>query len=339
MSHNIVVTLGDPAGISGEIVVKAFTLLKENKTKLTRAITRNAKRLGTTFYVAGDYDYLVYSKERLQSDIAIETVDEYLPTYKPAKSILLFPCTAIPIKQFRYGSLAYGRESMAYLDFALTEAKKGRIAALVTAPLTKESVAKHIPGFVGHTDYIAEALATSHYRMAFATPSFLLALQTAHIPLKSVPGTLTVEKVFQSIKILTEAANAYYNETTPLALLGVNPHAGEHGLLGDEEDEILLPAMKKAQAEGIAVEGPFPADSFFIERYKAYNRVLAMYHDSGLIAVKTMFPRLSVNVTIGLPVIRTSVDHGSGYDIAGKGVASAEGLLTALASALHFISC
>jgi 4-hydroxythreonine-4-phosphate dehydrogenase len=123
-----------------------------------------------------------------------------------------------------------------------------------------------------------------------------------------------------------------------VAVLGLNPHAGEHGLMGDEEARLIIPAMQRARRQGIACDGPFPADSFFIERVKHYKLILAMYHDQGLIAVKPAFPRASVNVTLGLPVVRTSVDHGSGYDIAGRGIASEVSLLCAIKAALELLA-
>jgi 4-hydroxythreonine-4-phosphate dehydrogenase len=134
--------------------------------------------------------------------------------------------------------------------------------------------------------------------------------------------------------MLAAAGHRFYGRKLPVAVLGLNPHAGEHGLLGLEEDRIILPAMERARAEGWACEGPFPADSFFIDRVKRYRLIVAMYHDQGLVAVKQSFPRASVNVTLGLPVVRTSVDHGSGYDIAGKGKADEGSMLYAIKAAL-----
>ena len=135
--------------------------------------------------------------------------------------------------------------------------------------------------------------------------------------------------------MLAAAGRKYYGKKLPVAVLGLNPHAGEHGLLGLEEDRIILPAMEKARHAGWACDGPFPADSFFIARVKRYKLILAMYHDQGLVAVKPAFPRVSVNVTLGLPVVRTSVDHGSGYDIAGKGKADETSMLYAIKAALE----
>jgi Pyridoxal phosphate biosynthesis protein len=201
--------------------------------------------------------------------------------------------------------------------------------------MTKEAVAKVEPGFVGHTGYLAEELGVHDERMAFLTPEYILALQTTHVPLVDVAKNLSQQGIATTIAMLAAAGRKYYGRKLSVAVLGLNPHAGEHGLLGLEEDRIILPAMERARGEGWACDGPFPADSFFIARVKRYKLILAMYHDQGLVAVKPAFPRVSVNVTLGLPVVRTSVDHGSGYDIAGKGKADETSMLYAIKAALE----
>jgi 4-hydroxythreonine-4-phosphate dehydrogenase len=241
------------------------------------------------------------------------------------------------MRRFRFGTAVYGREQLGYLDFAIAQARRRRIAAIVTGPVTKEAVAALLPDFVGHTGYLAEKLGVRDERMAFLTPDYLLALQTTHIPLGQVSGHLTLAGLLTSLKMLAQAGRARWGRKLPVAVLGLNPHAGEHGLMGDEETRLIIPAMQRARRQGIACDGPFPADSFFIERVKRYKLILAMYHDQGLIAVKPAFPRASVNVTLGLPVVRTSVDHGSGYDIAGRGIASEISLLCAIKAALELM--
>jgi 4-hydroxythreonine-4-phosphate dehydrogenase len=238
---------------------------------------------------------------------------------------------------FRFGVPDYGSEQLRYLDFAIEKARRGHIAAIVTGPVTKEAVAKSVPGFVGHTGYLAEQLSVHDERMAFLTPAYLLALETTHVPLADVPKNISVGSIATTIAMLGAAGRKYYGRRLPVAVLGLNPHAGEHGLLGLEEDQIIKPAMERARAQGWKCDGPFPADSFFIARAKQYRLIVAMYHDQGLIAVKPAFPRVSVNVTLGLPVVRTSVDHGSGYDIAGKGIADETSMLCAIKAALEMI--
>ena len=203
--------------------------------------------------------------------------------------------------------------------------------------MTKEAVARDLPGFVGHTGYLAEQLFVHDERMAFLTPEYILALQTTHLPLADVAKSLSAARIATTIAMLAAAGRKYYGRKLPVAVLGLNPHAGEHGLLGLEEERIIRPAMEQARGRGFPCDGPFPADSFFIARVKKYRLIVAMYHDQGLVAVKPAFPRVSVNVTLGLPVVRTSVDHGSGYDIAGKGQADATSMLYAIKAALEML--
>ncbi|MBI4976046.1 MAG: 4-hydroxythreonine-4-phosphate dehydrogenase PdxA [Spirochaetes bacterium] len=335
--RNIILTLGDPAGISGEIIVAAWKQLQRATSPLARDIVSLKKKKKVNIYVAGDAGYLSLIKKKLHSSIPLAPTSSYYPSVRPFTSIDLFDLTAIDMKRFRFGEPCYGEESMRYLDFAIDESRAGRVSAIVTAPITKESAAKHVPGFLGHTDYLAEKLNTTVYRMAFATPSYLLVLQTIHLPLADVSRHLSVASIAESIAVLHAAGKRIYGGGVPIAVLALNPHAGEHGLMGTEEAEKIIPAIKRMRSKGIRVDGPFPADSFFIDRWRQYKLILAMYHDQGLVAVKTMFPRASVNVTLGLPVIRTSVDHGSAYDIAGKGVATPDGLLTALKTALEHL--
>jgi 4-hydroxythreonine-4-phosphate dehydrogenase len=334
---NLLITMGDPAGISGEVIVKALAALARPRLAVAKEVARLLGQRGANLYVAGDGNVLSRSSRMLVSGLAIERVGGFAPAPARPRAIRLFDLTAIPMKGFRFGVPAYGREQLAYLDFAIEQARQGRIAAIVTAPITKEAVAREVPSFVGHTGYLAEKLGVRDERMAFLTPAYILALQTTHLPLAEVPRKLSATGIATTIAMLAAAGRKYYGRKLPVAVLGLNPHAGEHGLLGDEEIHIIEPAMERARAQGIHCAGPFPADSFFIDRVKQYRLIVAMYHDQGLIAVKPAFPRVSVNVTLGLPVVRTSVDHGSGYDIAGKGRADETSLLAAIKAALEMV--
>jgi 4-hydroxythreonine-4-phosphate dehydrogenase len=334
---NILLTMGDPAGISGEVIVKALAAVARPRRALAKQVAALLARRRANLYLAGDGNVLARASRLLRLSIPIDRVDGFSSRSEPLARVRLFDLTQIPMADFRFGVPAYGREQLRYLDFAIEQARRREIAAIVTGPITKEAVARHVPGFVGHTGYLASALGVRDERMAFLTPEYLLALQTTHIPLADVAKTLTVSGIATTIAMLSAAGRRYYHRTLPVAVLGLNPHAGEHGLLGDEEDRVVLPAMAEARGHGFACDGPFPADSFFIARVKDYRLIVAMYHDQGLIAVKPSFPRVSVNVTLGLPVVRTSVDHGSGYDIAGKGKADETSLLCAIKAALELV--
>ncbi len=332
---HVLVTMGDPAGISGEVIAKAWSALAAGRGPVVRRIRTLLAQRRAALHVVGDAGVLGRAVERLPRRLRWQMVDDLVAG--PPGVLRVFARSHIDMRRFRFGVPSYGREQLGYLDFAIDQAHAGRIAAMVTGPVTKEAVAAVLPGFLGHTGYLAEKLGAAQERMAFLTPEYLLALQTTHVPVRDVAAHLSVAGVATSLGMLVRAGQRAFGRKLPVAVLGLNPHAGEHGLMGDEEERILVPAMKQARRRGIACEGPFPADSFFIDRVRRFRLILAMYHDQGLIAVKPAFPRASVNVTLGLPIVRTSVDHGSGYDIAGKGKASEESLLAAIAAALEML--
>ncbi|HEY5284185.1 MAG TPA: 4-hydroxythreonine-4-phosphate dehydrogenase PdxA [Polyangia bacterium] len=332
---NILITMGDPAGISGEIIVGALAALARRQGAVAKQIRTLMAERRANLYVVGDRYVLARAERILRKRIPVDVVDAFLPSVQTPTRVRLFELSHIAKSGFRFGVPSYGREQLDYLDFAIEQARRGVVAAIVTAPMTKEAVAKVQPGFVGHTGYLAEELGVHDERMAFLTPDYLLALQTTHVPLADVAKNLSKTGIATTIGMLAAAGRQYYGRKLPVAVLGLNPHAGEHGLLGLEEDRVISPAMETARSRGFACDGPFPADSFFIARVKRYKLILAMYHDQGLVAVKPAFPRVSVNVTLGLPVVRTSVDHGSGYDIAGRGKADDTSMLYAIKAALE----
>jgi len=334
---NILITMGDPAGISGEVVVKALAKLARPRSAVAKQVVGLLASRRANLYLAGDANVLARAGRIVRASPPVERVEGFANCLLPRGPIRLFDLTQIAMTDFRFGVPDYGREQLRYLDFAIEQARRGRVAAIVTAPMTKEAVAKGVPGFVGHTGYLADQLGVRDERMAFLTPAYLLALQTTHLPLADVAKNLSVQGVATTIAMLATAGRKYYGRKLPVAVLGLNPHAGEHGLLGLEEEQIILPAMEQARAQGFPCDGPFPADSFFIDRVQRYRLIVAMYHDQGLVAVKPTFPRVSVNVTLGLPVVRTSVDHGSGYDIAGKGKADETSMLHAIKAALELV--
>ncbi|HEX7180892.1 MAG TPA: 4-hydroxythreonine-4-phosphate dehydrogenase PdxA, partial [Thermoanaerobaculia bacterium] len=214
--------------------------------------------------------------------------------------------------------------AMAALDAGIALVRSGAADALVTAPVSKSSVARqHLPGFKGHTDYLAEACGLERYGrdylMAFLAPDLQVALLTVHIPTSEALAVATDgQAVGEALDCLHRHAGG------KIALAGLNPHAGEGGLLGDEEGRFLAPAVAAARERGIDVHGPESADSLFARaRRGEFDWVLALYHDQGLIAVKTACFGLATNWTLGLPFLRTSVDHGTAFPLAGKGVADA----------------
>jgi 4-hydroxythreonine-4-phosphate dehydrogenase len=228
--------------------------------------------------------------------------------------------------------------AMAALDAGIALVRSGAADALVTAPVSKESIARqHLPGFVGHTDYLAEVCGLERYGrdylMAFLAPEMQVALLNVHLPLREALDGITAQAVGEALDCLGRHAGG------KIALAGLNPHAGENGLLGREDGEILVPAVAAARDRGLDVHGPESADSLFARaRRGEFDWVLALYHDQGLIAVKTASFGTATNWTLGLPFLRTSVDHGTAFALAGRGLADEGPLAAVVAATLGLIS-
>ncbi|MBU0759578.1 MAG: 4-hydroxythreonine-4-phosphate dehydrogenase PdxA [Candidatus Omnitrophica bacterium] len=206
---------------------------------------------------------------------------------------------------------------------AVSMLKKGRARALVTAPVTKSAIDRSGTPFKGHTEYLATLTKTRRFAMMFYSEPMKVAIVTRHLPLKEVAGSLTREKVETTIDLTDKALKKYFRIKRPrLVICGLNPHAGEQGLMGEEERKIIIPAVKRAKKTASGVKGPLPGDiAFYMAYHGMFDAVVAMYHDQGLAPFKMLAFNKGVNVTLGLPFIRTSPDHGTAYDIAGKGIA------------------
>ena len=231
-----------------------------------------------------------------------------------------------------------GAAAFAALEKATADLREGLIDVLVTAPINKENIQSDQFHFPGHTEYLESKFAEEGDKtlMIMASESLKIAVVTGHIPLSSVAQTLSIEKIAEAVKIYNLSLIRDFNIENPkIAVLGLNPHAGEHGLLGNEEELIITPAIKQLQNEGVFCFGPFPADGFFgSSDYKNYDAVLAMYHDQGLIPFKALSMENGVNYTAGLSIIRTSPAHGTAYNIAGKNIASEESFRQAIYQAI-----
>ena len=228
-----------------------------------------------------------------------------------------------------------GGISAAAIDKAVKLAMSGEVQAIVTAPINKSHWhAANIP-FAGHTEYLAHVTGAKNVAMLMHSPKLSVALATTHVAIAKLPQEITVEKICSVARLAHEfiktQASAQAHSRLPIAICGLNPHAGDDGLFGDEENLVIKPAIEKLKAEGLNVSGPHPADTVF---YQAANgrfaAVVAMYHDQGLCAVKTLDFERTVNVTLGLPFVRTSPDHGTAQDIAGKGIADHNNLVEAI---------
>lgn len=228
-------------------------------------------------------------------------------------------------------SAAGGRVAALAVLKAARDARDGRIAGLVTAPLNKESL--HAAGYPwpGHTEMLAEAAESPDVAMMFVGGGLRVALVTIHRSLRSVPDAVTGAEVGRVVRLVHRELPRFGATRRRIALCGLNPHAGENGLFGREELEVLGPAADALRSEGLDLHGPLPADSLFVRAARGeFDAVVAGYHDQGLIPVKLLAFGHAVNVTLGLPFVRTSVDHGTGFDIVEKGVADGKSLLQAL---------
>jgi len=244
------------------------------------------------------------------------------------------------------GPLALGRTSAAAGSVAATavlravaDVRAGHIDAIVTAPLNKESLAAAGHPWPGHTEMLAEAAGVSDVAMLFLGGGLRVALLTIHRSLRSVGDAVTFEETCRIVRLVHRELPRLGATTRRVALCGINPHAGENGLFGREEIDVLAPAVAHLQGEGIDVSGPYSADTLFVRASRGeFDAVIAAYHDQGLIPVKLAAFGHAVNVTIGLPFVRTSVDHGTGFDIVEKGTASGESLVEAMKCAMTLVA-
>jgi 4-hydroxythreonine-4-phosphate dehydrogenase len=227
-----------------------------------------------------------------------------------------------------------GRAAYDVLVRAVDDARAGRVDALVTAPVNKEAWALAGLPWRGHTDLLAHLTGAPQVAMLFHSPRLRVVLATVHVALAEVPRVLTFDRLVGTIRLGWRELPRFGFPAPRLALAGLNPHAGEHGVIGREEIDVLGPAVEACRAEGIAVDGPLPADTLFVRAAGGeFDAVIACYHDQGLVPIKLLAFGRAVNVTIGLPIIRTSVDHGTAFDIAGRGVADAGSLIEAVSLA------
>lgn len=223
-----------------------------------------------------------------------------------------------------------GEGSLKFLDKAIDLIKGGAADALVTAPLSKEVVSRYHKNFAGHTEYLANAFKIRDFDMMFIAGPVRLTIVTRHVPLKDVPKLITQKAVFNSIVLMAETLRTKFKIRDPkIAVLGLNPHAGERGLLGHEDMRCIFPAIRQARTRGIKAVGPLPADTFFAF-LSSYDGVVAMYHDQGLAPLKGLYRKDLVNFTAGLPFVRTSPAHGTAFDIAGKNKADPSSMIAAI---------
>ncbi len=238
-----------------------------------------------------------------------------------------------PEAAFAAGQLsgAAGRAAYDTLVRAVSDARAGTVDAIATAPVNKEAFRLAGLPWHGHTDLLAHLTGSSHVAMMFYSEALRVVLATVHIALAEVPRALTRESLEATITLTARELPRFGIARPRIAVAGLNPHAGEHGLFGQEEELAIRPAIEACRARGLDVQGPFPGDTVFVRARRGdFDVVVACYHDQGLIPVKLVAFGQAVNVTLGLPIVRTSVDHGTAFDIAGKGLADPESMIAAV---------
>ncbi len=323
MKIKLGITIGDVNGIGPEILIKAVSdpRITDICTPVIYASAkvisyhRNIAKVDNFFYnTASSSDKIVEGKINL-INCWTENVNINIGT----------------------NTVEGGKYAKVSLDSALFDLKDKKIDALVTAPINKKSMSLIDFGFKGHTDYISSFCNCDNSVMIMLSEDLRVALLTHHIPLNEVSSFVTKKNILDSLESLNQIMIKDFDKEKPLiAVLGLNPHAGDGGVIGNEEVEHIIPAIEEAKNKGIFVNGPFPSDSFWgTMEYKKYDIVLAMYHDQALIPFKLLAFTDGVNFTGGLPFVRTSPDHGTGYDIVGKNVANHESFLNAIFTAVN----
>lgn len=309
----LALTVGDPAGIGPEVVLRALASPDRPQASLT-----------VYGSMASLLDRVARFGLRLPQDLGARVVDI---------------AAQAPIK-LGETSPAAGRVAAEAVLRATRDALAGRMDALVTAPLNKESLWAAGYPWPGHTEMLAEAAGVQDVAMMFVGGNLRVALLTIHQSLRSVPDAITAPEVMRVGRLVHRELPRFGVAAGRIAVCGLNPHAGEHGLFGREDEEVLRPAVEALRQEGIEVSGPLPGDSAFVRASRGeFDAVIACYHDQGLIPVKLLAFGRAVNVTLGLPFVRTSVDHGTGFDIVDQGRADPSSLLEAMRMAVSLLRC
>jgi len=322
----LALTLGEPAGIGPDLTIQLWH--------------RRAELRLPAFYIIADPEFIRQRARHLGLDIAVRTVTpaQAVETFTRALPVapLDLPITAAPGKPDASSAPA----AIASIRHAVSDVLAGKSAAIVTNPVAKNVLYRSGFAEPGHTEFLAKLVQEATGKaakpvMMLWSPELAVVPVTIHLPFKDVVTQLTSELIVETGRIVARDLTARFGISHPrIVVAGLNPHAGEDGALGDEDGAIVAPAVERLQAEGIDAVGPLPADTLFHARARAsYDVALCMYHDQALIPIKTLAFDHAVNVTLGLPIVRTSPDHGTAFDIAGKGVADPSSLVAALALA------
>ena len=321
------ITMGDPAGIGPEIIIKA--LADKSIYSLCRPV----------FF--GDPEILSSTILSYRQEMSLNIISSPVDAKSIPEKTDLIAISRLKRNSILPGkpTIEGGKAMVEYVFRAVEMIQEGKLEAIVTCPINKFLMHQAGYRYEGHTQLISHLTNTDEYVMMLAGEKLRVALVTIHCPLKEVPSILDTEMVYKTITITAKALQVDFGFDKPrLAVAGLNPHSGESGLFGSEEEEIIRPAVIRAQNDGCQVVGPLPPDTVFHKAISGkFEAVVAMYHDQGLIPLKLLNFSDAVNITLGLPIIRTSVDHGTAYDIAGTGQADASSLKAAIKMAAMMV--
>lgn len=311
--------MGDPAGIGPEIAVKSAERFIKINTPIKPVIFGSFEHI----------DYVL--KSVIKKDIPVNLIGrnsslEY--SYKNTH-INVIDASSKSYQSLKYGEInpEYARDVESFISAAVDFSLDGRISGFATAPINKEMMIKGGAKFGGHTELLGYLTSSKNYLMLFYSKKLITVLATIHIPLVAVSKSISKDSLRNIIKIsISSMTNDFGIRSPKIAVLGLNPHAGENGEIGTEEKDIISPVITEFKNNGFFIDGPFPSDSFFAKVYKGYDLIVAMYHDQALIPFKLLSFNEGVNVTIGLKIVRTSPVHGTAYNIAGKNLADSNSM-------------
>jgi 4-phospho-D-threonate 3-dehydrogenase / 4-phospho-D-erythronate 3-dehydrogenase len=316
----IAITMGDPCGIGPEVIVKG--LLNQNLYRLCRP------------FVIGNADWISRAAARFAPGLPIRSIQTFSEARFKEGVLEVFDPAQEVFSDLQYGvpHLSAPSAALTAITQAAQMALRGEIDGITTGPIHKEQMKTIGFAFPGHTEFLADIAKTDRVGMMMVGGGLKIMLATIHLPLREAIVQTRKESLLEMIRLTAAGLKRDFGLRTPrIAVAALNPHAGESGLFGDEEKKEVLPAVEMAQAEGLQAFGPYPADTLFYRLKQGhFDAVVALYHDQALIPIKLLAFGDAVNVTVGLPFIRTSVDHGTAYDIAGRGVADPGSLQSAL---------
>ncbi len=330
MDRKIIVgiTQGDGNGIGYEVIIKA--LADERILEFCTPVIYGSSK------IFGFYRKLIHNLDKPASTNIITSAKEIHP-----KRVNIVNC--LPDNVYvepGQSTPESAKSAMVALEKAVADIKNGDIDVLVTAPFNKRAMANEGFGFTGHTEYLEKEFGVDEVCMLMVSDNLKVGVVTGHIPLREVPSAITREKIVSKLRLMKQSLERDFGINSPkIAVLGLNPHCGDGGLLGEEEKNIILPAVQEAVSQGILAFGPYSPDGFFgLGNYAKFDAVLAMYHDQGLIPFKALAFAEGVNYTAGLPIVRTSPDHGTAYEMAGRDEADPRSMMASIFAAIDIFN-